>query len=1023
MSDRMTPIPFGRLFTWITTEMREHKSIFAIEEASFYRSPEHGLPLFGSQIETPFGPAAGPNTQLTQNIVAAYITGSRFFELKTVQKLDGEDLPVSKPCILAKDECYNVEWSTELRVEQAFAEYVKAWWLLKLLAKGYGFGHPDHFVFNISVGYDFEGICLPKIDNFIEGMKDASNTAIWKECREWALANIAGKKIMDNVIDADFINSINPHVCNSITLSTLHGCPPQEIERIASYLIDTKHLNTFVKCNPTLLGYQTARRILDNAGYDYIVFDDHHFLEDLQYTDAIPMFKRLRKLAALYNVEFGVKLTNTFPVDVAAQELPGNEMYMSGRSLYLLSLELAKRLAQEFDGQMRISYSGGADQFNIAPLFEAGIWPITMATTILKPGGYQRLQPIAQAIEKLPFHAFDGIKVDSVKYLADWSKTDPHHQKPIKPMPSRKIAGKVPVRDCFTAPCNHGCPINQDIPEYIKLVGEKRYYEALRLITAKNPLPFMTGTICAHHCMDKCSRNFYESPVYIRQVKLEAAFQGYDSLMANLPKVVGTSNAKVAVVGGGPAGLSVAYFVTRGGAQATIFEREKELGGIPRHVIPEFRIGNCAIRRDAQLATAYGAEVKLGADAPSLAELQAQGYTHVVYATGAQGGCTVRLAERDTAMVTDANAFMANIKDGSFDCDVKNIVVIGGGNTAMDAARAAKRIKGVQKVSLVYRRTRRYMPAEEEELVMALEDGVEFCELLTPYALKGGQLICHKIVLGEPDASGRRAPVETAEEVAVACDLLVAATGAKVDGKFFADQGLEVTERGRVVVNPDTLQSNVANVYVIGDANRGPATIVEAIADAQKVANAIVGPYTYAVEPLHGYAEQKQGSLAYNRGVMARYHNARHEHERCLECSAICEHCVQACPNRAYVPIYMEGAKMPLILHLDALCNECGNCAVFCPYESAPYKEKMTLFSTEKELLESVQPGFYMVDETHFKVRPPQEMLGHCGGDSCPMPVNGIMNIELGKGQGCECFEMLIKTIKEKYGYLLHLLD
>ena len=212
MSDRMTPIPFGRLFTWITAEMREHQSIFAIESASFYRSPRHSLPIFGSQIETPFGPAAGPNTQLTQNLVAAYLTGSRFFELKTVQTLDGEDLPVSKPCILAQDECYNVEWSTELRVEQAFDEYVKAWWLIKLLAQGYGLGNPDNFVFNMSVGYDYAGISSPKIDRFIEGLKNAAETPIWKECRDWALANIAGKKIMDQVIDADFINSVNPRI-------------------------------------------------------------------------------------------------------------------------------------------------------------------------------------------------------------------------------------------------------------------------------------------------------------------------------------------------------------------------------------------------------------------------------------------------------------------------------------------------------------------------------------------------------------------------------------------------------------------------------------------------------------------------------------------------------------------------------------------------------------------------------------------------------------------------------------------
>ena len=1017
MSDRMTPIPFGRLFTWITAEMREHQSIFAIESASFYRSPRRSLPIFGSQIETPFGPAAGPNTQLTQNLVAAYLTGSRFFELKTVQTLDGEDLPVSKPCILAQDECYNVEWSTELRVEQAFDEYVKAWWLIKLLARGYGLGNPDSFIFNMSVGYDYAGISSPKIDRFIEGLKNAADTPIWKECRGWALANIAGKKIMDQVIDADFINSVDPHVCNSITLSTLHGCPPQEIERIASYLIESKKLNTFVKCNPTLLGYQTARSILDKAGFDSIVFDDHHFLEDLQYADAIPMFKRLRRLAAQHEVEFGLKLTNTFPVDIAAQELPGSEMYMSGRSLYLLTVELAKRLAEEFDGQLRVSYSGGADQFNIVPLFEAGIWPITMATTILKPGGYQRLNPIAKAIEQVPFKPFEGIAVEKIKYICACSKHDPHHQKAVKPLPSRKIKAKVPVKDCFTAPCNHGCPINQDIPQYVQLVGQKRYLEALQLITAKNPLPFMTGTICAHRCMDKCTRNFYDSPVYIRQVKLEAAMQAFDELMEHLPAPAAPNGVKAAVVGGGPAGMAAAYFLTRGGAQVTVFEKEKELGGIPRQVIPEFRIGQCAIKRDAALVTAFGAEVKTGAEAPALAELKARGYTHVIYAVGARKLGQVSLEEGQAVNVIE---FLKQAKAGSFAVPGENAVVIGGGNTAMDAARAAKRLHGVKKVSLVYRRTKRYMPADEEELALALEDGVEFRELLAPKALKDGQLRCRRMVLGAPDAGGRRAPVETEEEVLVPCDWLIAAVGEKVDGQFFAAQGLQIDERGKAAVNPETLESSVPQVYVIGDAQRGPATIVEAIADARKAADAIVGAYKYAIPVLdEDYSAHKQGEQAYKRGLLAPYHNARHEGQRCLECSTVCEHCVQACPNRAYAPIYIEGEKMPLILHLDALCNECGNCAVFCPYDSAPYKEKFTLFSTEKEFDESVQPGFFALDETHFKVRPAPAMLSKCLGPHSPEPVDGVLRIELGQGQISAFFEKLVGTIKSKYSYLL----
>ena len=188
-------------------------------------------------------------------------------------------------------------------------------------------------------------------------------------------------------------------------------CPPDEIERIASYLLEKKHLHTFVKCNPTILGYETARSILDSMGYDYIAFDDHHFKEDLQYADAVPMFHRLQALADKEGLEFGLKLSNTFPVDVKAGELPSEEMYMAGKSLFPLTTTMAAMMAKEFGGKLRLSYAGGADAFNIDKLFACGIWPITMATTELKPGGYQRFTQIGDKLDALDFKPFTGVDV------------------------------------------------------------------------------------------------------------------------------------------------------------------------------------------------------------------------------------------------------------------------------------------------------------------------------------------------------------------------------------------------------------------------------------------------------------------------------------------------------------------------------------------------------------------------------------------------------------------------------------
>ena len=559
MSDIMTPIPFGKLMNWILEENKKG-AVFGIKRP-FIADPDKTYEIFGRKLETPFGPAAGPHTQLTQNIVASYVAGSRFFELKTVQKLDGEDLPVSKPCIKADDECYNCEWSTELYVPQAFDEYVKAWFACKVLAREFGLGSPEGFQFNMSVGYDLDGIKTEKIDRFIEGMKDASETAIFKECRQWLLDNLDRFE----KVSREDVEAISPKVCNCATLSTLHGCPPQEIERIARYLIEEKKVHTFIKCNPTLLGYEYARKIMDDMGYDYVAFGDFHFKDDLQYSDAVPMLQRLQALADGKGLEFGVKITNTFPVDVKQNELPSEEMYMSGKSLYPLSMSVAGKLAEDFGGKLRISYSGGADFFNIADIVDAGIWPVTMATTMLKPGGYERLEQIGQLFKAKEAAAFTGVSAEKVEAMVEAAKSDKHHIKAVKPLPSRKVKKPVPLTDCFIAPCQEGCPIHQDITRYMQLAGEGKYEEALKVILNKNPLPFITGTICAHNCMSKCTRNFYEASVDIRRTKLESAQGGIDAVMAELKAPAVTSDKKAAVVGGGPAGLAAAYFLAKGG--------------------------------------------------------------------------------------------------------------------------------------------------------------------------------------------------------------------------------------------------------------------------------------------------------------------------------------------------------------------------------------------------------------------------------------------------------------------------
>ena len=987
MGDIMTPIPFGNLMNWILTEKSNGK-VFGISR-EFKADKNKYYEIFGRKLETPIGPAAGPHTQLAQNIIAAYYTGSRFFELKTVQKLDGRDLPVSKPCIKADDECYNCEWSTELYVPQAFEEYVKAWIVLKVIAKEWDLGDMDGFQFNMSVGYDYEGIKLEKIDNFIEGLKEAKDSPIFKECKKWISENINRFKRFKK----EDIEKINSNICNSATLSTLHGCPPAEIEKIASYLITEKKLNTFVKCNPTLLGYEYARKTLDEMGYDYISFTDFHFKDDLQYSDAVPMLKRLQKLAEDNNLLFGVKITNTFPVDVKNKELPSEEMYMSGKSLFPLSMTVAERLSKDFDGNLRISYSGGCDYFNINEVIDAGIWPVTMATTFLKPGGYQRAEQMAKNIsDAKPFVKVDTAKAKSI---VEKSKKSKHIIKPIKPLPSRKLNKKLPLIDCFTAPCMETCPINQDITSYVRLNAEGKYDESFKVIIEKNALPFATGILCPHTCMDKCTREFYEEAVSIRACKLEASNIGYDKVIKTL-KPQAPTGKKVGIIGSGPAGLSAAYFLAKNGIEATIFDKREKAGGVVSNIIPNFRISASDIDKDISLCRQMGVKFELGKEIKDIKELTSK-FDYIILCIGTHKNMPLKLEKGESL---NALKFLEEFNKTNGKVNLgKNVVIIGGGNTAMDAARSAKRNEGVKKVSLVYRRTKRYMPALEEELQMALEDGIDFKELLAPVKLENGKLLCKKMKLSDYDNKGRRNIVETDETEYIDADTVIASIGEQIDFEFYKSQGIDIDDRGKPKCNKETNESSIKNVYIAGDGLYGAATIVEAIRDAKVCAEAILNKTVAKDLP----------SISTEEAVYSKKGNLKEiskdaEFNRCLTCDFICESCAEVCPNRANISLKIDEAKMSQIIHVDYMCNECGNCETFCPYSSAPYKDKFTLFASEEDMNDSKNNGFLFLDKDgNCKVRLDGKIESYKVGNSSDF--NGVYSI--------------IDGVFNKYNYLI----
>ncbi|MBC2459270.1 putative selenate reductase subunit YgfK [Clostridium beijerinckii] len=957
MSDKMQRIPFEKMLTWITRELKEKESIFGVHKDKFYYNETgKSITLFNEKLSSPLGPAAGPNSQLTQNIVCAYLTGSRFIELKTVQVIDGEDITVSKPCINAQDEGYNVEWSTELKVSEAFDEYVKAWFLLHVLMKELKFAKERDFMFNMSVGYDLKGIKSSKIDTYIKGMQNASSTKIWTECQEALLSHIE----MFSEFTKEDLEKISPTICSSITISTLHGCPANEIESIASYFLEEKKLNTYIKMNPTLLGEKFVKETLTAMGYDYIVLNGHHFTNDLQYSDGVAMLKRLKAVANNLNLEIGVKLTNTLPAKIINNELPGEEMYMSGRALFPLSISLASKLAKEFNGDLQISYSGGADFFNIDKILSTGISPITFATSILKPGGYERITQMAKKVEKQLNGKISGINVEILEDIVKETINDKHYRKEQRLVNSRKLNSDLQFYDCAVAPCSVGCPINQQIPQYTALVGQKKYDEAFSIIAIDNALPAITSTICNHKCQTKCTRIDYDESVSIRDLKQIAVLNAQDKFIESIEPTDIRTGKKVVIIGAGPAGLSLALFLRRNGVDVTVRDKKESALGVVEHVIPEFRISSEMIKKDLEMVKKQGVKFQFCIDENiNLKDLKKE-YDYVVLAIGAWKPGKISLSDCDNKAI-NAISFLEKYKKQEGNITLgKKVCVIGGGDVAMDAARSAKRVSGVEEVSIIYRRTKKYMPADNEEIELAISEGILLKELLTPISIDDGKLTCEKMILGDRDASLRRSSVGTGEITTLDTDTVIIATGEKIDSNLLRQNEINLDSNEFPVVN-EKLETNIANVYIIGDLKKGPSTIVNAIADAKIVTKDILAKEGLSSDfKQQGYCTDEK--ILYGRkGILGDSKSCEEEADRCLGCKNICELCVDVCPNRANVMINVNSdfVSNHQIIHLDGMCNECGNCGIFCHHKGNPYKDKITVFWSKEDFENSDNKGFF----------------------------------------------------------------
>ncbi len=1011
MTDKFQIISLRKLIKFIFSD-NDKNSLLGIPEELFYKQLNQKLftKRYNKLLHLPLGVAAGPHSQLSQNIIGAWLCGARYIELKTIQTLD--ELEVTKPCIDASDEGYNCEWSQELKIAESFDQYLNAWIIIHLLAYKMGFKEVGT-IFNMSAGYNLDGILKENVQWFFSKMQD---------CRvEKAEKLLSIADLIPWAKDVEIPDCIS----DNITLSTMHGCPPEEIESIGLYLIKEKQLHTTIKLNPTLLGKEDLRSILnEDSGFETIV-PDEAFAHDLKYPDAITLINKLQTAANENNVEFGIKLTNTLESVNIREVLPAKESmnYMSGRALHPISVKLAAKLQQDFDGKLDISFSAGADCFNFPELIACNLKPVTVCTDLLKPGGYMRLfqysEELNNAFERL--HATDiddfiikkndnetekvsKAALNNLVLYAEKVVDHSAYKKEIIAKQNIKTNRKLNYFDCISAPCVETCPTNQNIPQYMYHTANSEPDKAYTEIIRTNALPNITGVICDHPCQLKCTRMNYDESLQIREIKRYVTENAKYSESIKADKL----NIKVAVIGAGPSGLSCAYYLALAGFDVNVYDEKSEVGGMVRSVIPAFRLDNSCIDLDFGTIKEAGVNFYFNTriDKTLFTELSKK-HEYIYISTGAQLAKKLDFVpDKKINGLLDPLSFLAKAKKGEETGIGKNVAIIGGGNTAMDAARTAWRLVGEEgKVSIVYRRTISEMPADLGEIKAVIEEGIKIYELIAPENIlfeneniKG--LLCSKMQLSAKDENGRK-QVQKLENSAFEMffDTIIPAIGQDLDIDFIDNSYLK-SDGGEY-------KTKIPGVYIGGDALRGASTAINAIADGRKTAEQIIKAVNLKTET----AVSELKSLSYKELMIKKSKRIKAEHpielavserrnfnklsqtfskeqaekeaERCLYCDEICNICVTVCPNFANFAYQVDILKIELpkailtdkgivlekdkdfeinqttqIVNIADFCNECGNCNTFCPTSGAPYKEKPHFYLNIKSFKEA-EYGFF----------------------------------------------------------------
>ena len=759
MAAKPRPIPMRRLLERVSRELEMSATVFCVS------------PGLRGDAKLPLGVAAGPSTRMAQNLVAGYVAGARSFELAVPGPGGaGEEL------------------------EAALAEYVKGSVLAQLLGWELGLGQKPGGVFIMNVSGDREWLSGEEMTAFFDAMADASQAPIWQECCQAAQLSLR----RFNNLDRRDLEELDPHISKTAVLDWTGA--PETLEEAALYLMEERGLHTYIHLDPTALGPIGMHACLEAQGGEDTPLDTGSFGPGLEWFD--PVIDRLRQRSEELGLTLGVRVGGTVPL--------ADGRALTGPAAAPLQLLLAARVAARWPG-MPIAWAGETDYFNIGELCRLDFRCVAVGAELLAPGGYLRLRQLAKLASAAVRR--DGVNAREAENRARaWSRQERCRLDKTEPARVR-IPGKAPLTDCFTAPCQHGCPFGMDLAGALRLMSDGRYRDALRVILDKNPLPHLTGALCAQPCQGSCTRIFYDQPIAGREVERLCAGRAWGDLLARLEPERLEKECRVAILGGGVGGMATAFLLARRGVAVTLFETAGELCPMLRREEPE--LGE-AVELDAQALEVLKVDLRLNTYAPSPRELLEQGCERVILAPEGlrypDGGSQLRFFEAETA---------------------------------------------------------------------------------------------------QPDQ--------------------------------------------------EDLPEEVLTLPTRSEAEGGAAQI---IADAHALVESLLGP-----APAYPHPAGRRGGAMGKKGKVCPVGTGAEECERCLECATVCECCVDVCPNRANVPIVVPTRAAPQILHLDALCDHCGVCARYCPYESDPAEDRFALYETAEDFAAGQQQGFVVLDFLARKVR------------------------------------------------------